>query len=523
MPVTRSRWGDVSTYRYKTRPYQHQVKALKQLLRQGYGGALLMEPRTGKSKVVIDWLSVLVQQRKIDRAMIICPNRVMGTWVREIHLHCPLRVHITVGDAEERARGVPARPPGYQLYLLVVNFEAFGVPGKRLASGRRSKASGRFKVRSNIWKWLDGKPAACVVDESHKIKSPSGRAANMIVLLRDSFEYRAILTGTPQTKAKRAADVWMQWQFLNPDRFDQWPTASEFRQYFGRWISKNGYPQWVGPRNMKLLQRLIMEDSYIIRRDQCFDLPPREDVVRYVPLNDRTREVYQTMAEEMVVEIEEGRFAEAPIKLVQSLRLQQITSGFVTDDQGNIEVLGMEKAEALEELLEDLAVDKDQKVVVVAKWKHDMDTAERIAALLKLPCWSIRGGVSRADSDRALLKFRELDGAGVMVLQPSSASLGIDLSTASTMVWYSHTSSWVDFTQCCDRIALSRASTTFIHLVVEKSIDEVILNTLATDGDVGRAIMTNPLELVNGHPLDLDDQHQIRGLGHFQPKNGRKQ
>lgn len=136
--------------------------------------------------------------------------------------------------------------------------------------------------------------------------------------------------------------------------------------------------------------------------------------------------------------------------------------------------------------------------------------------------WSIRGGVPRDVTDQAIVDFRNHDGAGVMVLQPSAASLGIDLSTAAHLVWYSHTPSWVDFTQTCDRIALSRSSTTFTHLVAESSVDEVLLHTLATDGDVGRAIMSHPDELVNGHPLDLDDYSRLKGIGLFQPKKGKK-
>lgn len=514
----------MTVYRYKTKPYQHQIKALKRLLKQGYGGALLMEPRTGKTKTTIDWLSCLATQKKIDRAVIICPNRVMGTWLNEIHLHCPLRVHVTVWDADERKKGVPSTPRGYDLYLLIVNFEAFATPGRKTQSGRRSKASGRFKHRSLIYKWLDGKPAACVVDESHKIKSPSGKSSNMIVSMQKTFPYRVILTGTPQTKAKRAQDVWMQWQFLNPERFAQYNTIAKFRDHFGRWTSANGFPQWLGPKNMAELQKLMAEDAYIIRRDQCFDLPPREDLVEYVELRPNTAKVYKQMAEEMIAEIESGVYAEAPIKLVQSLRLQQITSGFITDDQGEKRVLGMEKGDKLQELLEDYCVEKDQKLVVVARWRHDLDLAEELARALELPVWSIRGGVSRVDSDTAIHRFRDAEGAAVMVLQPSSASLGIDLSSASVMVWYSHTPSWVDFTQCCDRIALSRNSTTFIHLVVKQSVDEVVLSTLAADGDVGRALMTNPRELINGHPLNLNDQGQIMGLGTFQhkKKKGRK-
>jgi hypothetical protein len=132
----------------------------------------------------------------------------------------------------------------------------------------------------------------------------------------------------------------------------------------------------------------------------------------------------------------------------------------------------------------------------------------------------VRGKIKREDSDRAIQEFEEAEGAAIMCVQPAAAALGIDLSTASYMVWYSHTPSWVDFTQCCDRIALSRQSTTFIHLVARHSVDEVVLDTLAGDGDIHRAIMSHPEELVKGRRLDLDDQARLRGIGSFQFTKG---
>lgn len=508
-------------YVWKTKPYAHQVKAVKRLLRQGYGGALLMEPRTGKTKTTVDWLSILNQQGKLDRALVVCPNRVMGTWLAELLAHSPRRVHVTVWDKDARKQGVPPTPPGYELYVVIINYDAFGVPGRRTASGRRSKASGRFKTRALLMKWLAGRPAACVLDESHKIKSPSGKVSNMLVSMRDAFAYRVILTGTPQTKAKRAHDIYMQWQFLNPDRFSDVPTVKDFKERYGRWISRNGFPQWVGARNLTELHSRMRKDAVMVRRDECFDLPPREDVVVLVDLFPATRKAYREMAEEMVTQIEEGVFAEAPITLVQSLRLQQITSGFITDDQGNLHRLGLEKANALESLLED-QLDKDQKVVVAARWKEDLNLIEEMCQGMGYPHRSIRGGVKRRDSDDAVVWFRELEGPGVMVVQPQAAGLGLDFSTAAHMVWFSHTLSWVDFTQCCDRIALSRSSTTFTHIVARGTVDETVLSTLAGDGDIGRAILSKPGELVNGHPLNLDDASRLQGVGLFQYTANRK-
>lgn len=525
----------MTAYRFVTRPYRHQRAALKSLLRRGWGGALLMEPRTGKTKTTVDWLGCLVLQGKIDRALVVCPNRVMDVWVRELLRESPLRVHVTVWDKKERAKGPPASPPGYQLYVVITNYEAFATPGRQTpcraqgCSGkrgectharRRSKASGRFRVRANLRKWMRGHTAACVLDESHKIKSASGSAATMLVSMRDDFPYRVILTGTPLTKAKRSYDIYMQWKFLNPDRFAEWPRVEDFKTQFGKWLKKDGYDQYLGPRNMSILHRRIAEDAYIVRRDQCFDLPPREDLVEFVDLR-ASRSVYEQMATDMVAMLEDGFTAEASLKIVQALRLSQITSGFVTDDSGEVRRLGFEKYDRAVEIVGD-RLDMDQKIIVVARWKPDLDLLEGFGREMRVPTYSIRGKVKRADSDRYIREFAELDGAGLMVLQPDAAALGIDLSSASMMVWYSHTPSWVNFTQCCDRIALARSSTTFVHLVARRSVDEMLLSTLAGDGDVHRAIMTTPGELVNGHPLDLDDHSRLRGIGSFQYRGGKR-
>lgn len=507
----------MASYKFKTKPYKHQRQALKRLLKSDFGGALLMEPRTGKSKTTIDYMSVMNQLGLIDRVVIICPNRIIGTWVQEIHIHCPRLVNITVWDAEGRKSPPPPVKGTFQLEVLILNFEAFATPGKKTKSGRPGKSTGRYKNRAQILKWIgDGKTALCVVDESHKIKSPSGKASNFIVGMGPKFSKRLILTGTPLTKAKRAHDIYMQWKFLNPERFADLPTVGEFKAHFGRWKDvpvsaepgARTFPKYIGPRNMKELQSRMGQDAVVVLREDCFDLPPREDIVRFVDLKG-SKSAYEQMAARMIALLEDGDVAEATIKLVQTLRLSQITSGFVTTDEGEIKRVGFEKHDALHEILEDM-YEKEQKVVVAARWKPDLDLIEAMGREFGFKTFAIRGKVKRADSDKAILDFRDYDGPGLMVIQPQAASMGIDLSTASTMVWYSHVNSWVDFTQACDRIALSRSSTTFIHLVARNSVDEIIMDTLANDTDVAKELMQHPERLLKGKRLDLDASGRIR-------------
>lgn len=493
-----------TVYRFKTRPYAHQKEALRKLISNGYGGALLMEPRTGKTKTTIDYMSMLHMKRGVRRFLVVCPTRVMGVWAEELHNHCPYMVQTIIWDARTR-RKMPTLPDTitpYDMQVVVINYEAFATPGRKLPSGRRSKASGRFKTRDILLKWAslgggkrNDRNVAMILDESHKIKSPSGKAATMVVSMQGYFGWRVILTGTPVTKAKKIADLYMQWKFLNPARLRELgiTTHQEMQDMTGKWIDRNGYPQFVGTKQFGLqkVHEAIHKDSFAVKRADCFDLPPRDNIHEYVTLKGETARVYDEMAEEMVARLENGEITEASIALVLALRLAQITGGTTKTTDGNIVRVGREKLDAIKPHLED-ALEREEKVVIAARFKPDMDAVASMATKLGLKVWQIRGGIKREETDEAIREFRKWDDAAVMIVQPQAASLGIDLSTASKMIWLSLTPSYVDFTQCCDRIALSRTSTTFVYLLAAGTVDELLMETLENDHDIAQRIITRP-------------------------------
>ena len=66
-------------YKFKTKPYKHQLTALeKSWNKEVY--ALFMEMGTGKSKVLIDNISMLYDRGKINGALIIAPKGVYKNW-----------------------------------------------------------------------------------------------------------------------------------------------------------------------------------------------------------------------------------------------------------------------------------------------------------------------------------------------------------------------------------------------------------------------------------------------------------
>ena len=57
-------------YKFKTKPYKHQLKALELSWKKSYF-AYFMEMGTGKSKVLLDNIAMLYDQGKIDGALIV--------------------------------------------------------------------------------------------------------------------------------------------------------------------------------------------------------------------------------------------------------------------------------------------------------------------------------------------------------------------------------------------------------------------------------------------------------------------
>lgn len=491
-------------YRFKTKPYKHQKAALLKLINNGFGGALLMEPRTGKTKVCIDYASILHEAGKVSRVLVVCPVSVIDVWVHEFNIHCPEEYQITIWDKDGR-KNLPLPAWGRShLDVVIMNYDAFSAPGAIMSRDghgniKRSKSrGGRFEVKKKLKKW---QPQLIILDESHRIKSPSAKKATALVSLGPIADYRVLATGTAVTKKKRVFDLYMQWKFLNPESplvKDQ--TSGTFKERFGQWTTRNGYPQWIRERNSKTLHRLVHQDSFAVTRDECYDLPAAfPPQIIHVELEESAK-VYDEMVEEMIAKIGSGEVTEASIKLVQSLRLAQITSGFVKTSptpahpDGRLLRVGSEKLRIMDELFTDW-FDQGEKVVVCARFRADIISIAKLAQKHKVKPEILMGGRgknNRQERTAAIERFRVSEGPQVFIMNPQAGALGIDLRTASTMVWYSLTNSYVDYTQALDRIALSGKANRFVYLLGKGTYDELQYDSLQEDKEVVKAVMASP-------------------------------
>ena len=83
-------------YKFKTKPYAHQLKALE-MSHNKEVFAYFLEMGTGKSKVLLDNIAMLYDKGKINGALIIAPKGVYKNWFdSEIPIHLPDHINSNI-------------------------------------------------------------------------------------------------------------------------------------------------------------------------------------------------------------------------------------------------------------------------------------------------------------------------------------------------------------------------------------------------------------------------------------------
>ena len=160
-------------YHYKTEPFAHQRDVLERCWKK-INWALFLEMGTGKSKICIDNVGMLFQQKSIDTFVVVAPKGVYRNWASiEIPKHLPTYIERQIAiwnptpnkkqreeledilKAGERVSGIGQRAVK-SLKIFVMNIEALStVKGQRF-----------------LERLLRGSEALLAIDESTSIKSP---------------------------------------------------------------------------------------------------------------------------------------------------------------------------------------------------------------------------------------------------------------------------------------------------------------------------------------------------------------
>lgn len=394
-------------YKFKTKPYRHQVKALKKLIFRR-GGGLFMEMGTGKTKVALDFCGAMHVKAGVDRVVIVCPKSVISVWRLEIKKHVPNKVL-------EKVK------------FVVINYD--------MLPDQDRKGTTYIGKEHVLTKFLDrgskGK-SILIADESHLMKNPSAQRAKSMYRMGKHADYKLILTGTPLTK--NVLDEYQQFKFLDERIF-----GTNFRHFKARYCVFGGYGNYKLLRYINLHEFKEKTKPYIfqVKKKDCLDLPSRTDQIVPIKLTGDAQRLYKEMAKEGLVTVS-GEYVEAEIVLTKILRLQQISSGFLKVD-GEYVFFGEDKRKQLDADLKQMREQDIEKVVIACQFVPDLKQCGEVAKAHGFKPIFFHGGVSNPDREARLCEFDESKKPLAFIMQNDAGSMGISLTAASNCIHFSHT------------------------------------------------------------------------------------
>ena len=471
-------------YKFKTKPYAHQLKAL-QMSCDKEVFAYFMEMGTGKSKVLIDNMAMLYDKGKINGALIIAPKGVYKNWYdSELPIHLASHIETKIGfwkatrskSEDKELNKIFSR--GVEFHILLMNVEAF------------STKKGLEFAQKFLW----SHNALIAVDESTTIKNPGASRTKNIIKISKYAKYKRILTVSPVTKSP--LDLYTQCFFLNPDLLDH-SSYYTFRTRYALMrninVGARSINVVIGYKNLSELSEKLKPFSYRVLKDDCLDLPPKTFLKRTIQLSDEQKRIYKQMKTMALAELN-GKITTTVNVITQLMRLQQITCGHFTADDGSTQLLKNNRVDELMDVLEEV----EGKAVIWAHFRQDIRTI--VAAIEKKYPASVvtyYGDTTTDERQNAIKRIQNKDSkVRFLVGTPQTGGYGITLTGASTMIYYSNGYDLEKRQQSearIDRIGQEKPMT-YIDIMCEDTVDDKIVLSLRKKVNIATEIMGEELK-----------------------------
>ena len=356
--------------------FEHQNQA-REFFRDKNAIALFFEMGCGKSVTAMSIIADKYHDGLIDSLLIVAPNDVHKQWFDDL---CDDNSVLSRLLAQEKIECVGQIVGGRggqkvfyefenddKLHIVCVNIDTFSQPHKW----------------EDIVEWVNDNNTAIILDEATSIKNPtSKRSQRMLYEFNDvikrgktirasekkpNTQVRLVLTGTPVTNGPM--DLWAIMEFVQPNFFGR--NYYSFQNYYGMhtrlnlesrqvsvlltentWKAIHGCNDFatayamfgcsedtymvvkhqqgfMGPyKHAEELKEMLKTNAVFAKLVDCVDMPPTNYIVRNPGLSVAQEAAYNAMKRDMSVEYDD-HIATAKNKMIVSLRLQQISSGFI--------------------------------------------------------------------------------------------------------------------------------------------------------------------------------------------------
>ena len=436
----------------KRKPQEHQLRAL--LLGMLYDSFLFcLDMGLGKTKIAIDIIQCRRHAfRDSGRTLVTCPPVLVRQWGEEIEKDSSLTYTLVQGGRDQK-----------RIQFFTAKTDIVVVSHNWIVSMFRDR---RMAVKMNgIAENYDN----LIIDESHQIKNHESKGFAGYRKYFSDIPCRYLLTGTPV--GNDFTGVFSQYYMVDRgEAFGRnWPP---FRmKYFNVHQSKknpNILYYNLKPEAKKEFTERLWTKAIRWEESEYSDLPEK----RYVPMKLEMSSVQWEQYNELLAEERKG-------KNIDFTQLQSVTGGVNVAKGVNV------KMQALYMLLDQIVATEGRRVVV---WHWLVEEGRYIESALskysRHGVASVRGETASSKTQNILSDFRK-GAVKILVANPKSMGIGVNLQEASVCIYWSNSFSMVDRKQSEKRIHRPGQKHTCIYydLVCEGTIDEIVVRKLGEKGE----------------------------------------
>lgn len=449
--------GDI----YAERLYPHQRVAVQWIL-DNESGMLGDDMGLGKTLSVLTAYYETIARGQTDFLLVICPNSLVRTWLREAQQWFPTLSLRALPEAKrEREQFLISLAENRQQSLdgLVINFEAMRL--------------------ETVWPALQAltqqRHVFLTLDESQRIKNPQSKTFQALKAFALNARKRFLLSGTPTPRD--VADLWGQVFIVDKGErfgrsFTAWlKTVAELGTKWSEFAVKRFIPaavEEVSARTQEILLRRKKED--------VVSLPDKVFLYRDVEIEGDQRKRFEQIRDELLVQVSSIQGKEK-IKSIESILEEYLRAVQVCSNPRLIDPTWTgdpAKFKELDDIVDNVVREKGEKLVIWSNYLVNIDElCERYKEFGALP---FSGNVHPQDRQSAIQSFQDKQSKNrILVAVPAAGGVGITLTAANTCVYVDRTWNAEHWLQSIDRVhRIGQTGTVTIIVLNGSKVDELI-------------------------------------------------
>lgn len=397
-------------------PFEHQ-KTTAAFLSLRPRAFCFNEAGTGKTSAAIWAADYLMNLGLIKRALVICPLSIMySAWQADILKTAMHRSCAVAHGASSKRHKVLEQ--GYD--FVIINYDGVNIV-------QESIAANAFDL--------------IIIDEANAYKSTSTKRWKTLAKLITPHTWLWMMTGTPASQSPE--DAYGLAKLVSPARVPRFATA--WRDHVMMQLTRF---KWLPRKDSRDKVFSALQPAIRFSKQECLDLPELVYQTRQIPLSIQAQKYYKELKQEHLIQTS-GEQVSAVNAAAALNKLLQISAGAVyTDKRGTITFDITPRFNALSEVIDETS----NKVLVFVPYRHTIELVGKYLIDCGHTVEVINGDVTARDRAEIINRFQTQTDPRVLVIQPQSASHGVTLTAADTIIFWSPVMSVETYLQCIGRI-----------------------------------------------------------------------